>query len=81
MGGGEQQIEVQNYLAVDDLNVTQPFCRSDLEDASEKATSLKTSLEAAYKEIAELKRGLVEKEGEAREMALSKEMAAKQVLK
>ena len=50
-----------------------------MEDANEKAASLKTSLESAYKEIAELKRGLVEKEGEAREMALSKEMAAKQV--
>lgn len=30
--------------------------------------------------MAELKRGLMEKEGEAQEMALSKEMAAKQAL-
>ena len=51
-----------------------------MEDSVEKISSLKTSLESAYKEIAELKRGLVEKEGEAQELALSKEMAAKQAL-
>jgi chromosome segregation ATPase len=54
--------------------------KSELEDANEKIASLKTSLESAYKEMAELKRGLMEKEGEAQEMALSKEMAAKQAL-
>lgn len=54
--------------------------KSDLEDATEKVASLKTSLESSYREIAELKRGLMEKEGEAQEMALSKEMAAKQAL-
>ncbi len=53
---------------------------SDLEDSTEKIASLKTSLESAYREIAELKRGLVEKEGEAQEMALNKEMEAKQQL-
>ncbi len=46
----------------------------------EKVAALSRSLEAAYKEVAELKRGLLEKEGEAQELALSKEMAAKQAL-
>ena len=54
--------------------------KSELEDGVEKVSGLKKSLEGAYKEIAELKRGLMEKEGEAQEMALSKEMAAKQAL-
>lgn len=54
--------------------------KSDWEDAAERASGLTRSLEAAYKEIADLKRGLLEKEGEAQEMALSKEMAAKQAL-
>ena len=54
--------------------------KSDLEDSLEKVASLKTSLESAYREIAELKRGLMEKEGEAQEIALSKEMAAKRAL-
>ncbi|XP_059079993.1 LOW QUALITY PROTEIN: TATA element modulatory factor-like [Tigriopus californicus] len=53
---------------------------SELEDANEKVNGLKTSLEGAYREMAELKRGLLEKEGEAQEMALSREMAAKQAL-
>ncbi len=53
---------------------------SDLEDSTEKVGSLKTSLESAYREIAELKRGLVEKEGEAQEMALNKEMEARRQL-
>ena len=42
--------------------------------------AMSRSLEAAYKEVAELKRGMLEKEGEAQELALSKEMAAKQAL-
>ena len=42
--------------------------------------AMSRSLEAAYKEVAELKRGMLEKEGEAQELALSREMAAKQAL-
>jgi chromosome segregation ATPase len=53
---------------------------SESEDNAEKASGLSRSLEIAYKEVAELKRGLMEKEGEAQEMALSKEMSAKQAL-
>ena len=54
--------------------------KSDSEDNSEKMAAMSRSLEAAYKEVAELKRGMLEKEGEAQELALSREMAAKQAL-
>ncbi len=50
---------------------------SDLEDAQEKTAGLRLSLESAYREIAELKRGLLEKQDEAKELALAKETEAK----
>ncbi len=53
---------------------------SELEDANEKVNGLKLSLEGAYKEMAEMRRGLLEKEGEAQELALQKETSAKQAL-
>ena len=53
---------------------------SDLEDAHEKVNGLKLSLETTYKEMSELKRGLLEKEDQAQELALAKETEAKQAL-
>lgn len=53
---------------------------SDLEDSNEKVNGLKLSLEGAYKEVAELRRGLLQKEGEAAEAALQKETEARQAL-
>ena len=38
---------------------------SDLEDANEKVNGLRLSLEGAYKEMAEMRRGLSEKEDQA----------------
>ena len=51
---------------------------SDLEDAHDKANGLRLSLETAYKEMGELKRGLMEKEDEAREAQLQKEVEARE---
>lgn len=51
--------------------------KSDLEDSTEKVLGLRTSLESAYREMAEMKRKLEEAAGEAVAEALSKEVAAK----
>jgi hypothetical protein len=53
---------------------------SDLEDAHEKANGLRLSLETAYKEMGEIKRGLMEKEDEAREAQLQREIDAREKL-
>jgi hypothetical protein len=53
---------------------------SDLEDAHEKADGLRLSLESAYKEMTELKRGLMEKEDAAREEQLQREIEARERL-
>ncbi len=50
------------------------------EDAHDKANGLRLSLETAYKEMGELKRGLMEKEDEAREAQLQKEVEAREKL-
>ena len=51
---------------------------SDLEDAHDKANGLRLSLETAYKEMGELKRGLMEKDDEAREAQLEKEVESRE---
>ncbi|CAB4065866.1 TMF1 [Lepeophtheirus salmonis] len=48
-----------------------------VDEVTEKSDNLRSSLENSYKEIAELKRQMSEKEDAAHEVALSKEMAAK----
>jgi len=51
--------------------------KSDLEDSTEKVLGLRTSLESAYREMAEMKRKLEDAAGEAVAEALSKEVSAK----
>ncbi|XP_040570586.1 TATA element modulatory factor isoform X1 [Lepeophtheirus salmonis] len=48
-----------------------------VDEVTEKSDNLRSSLENSYKEIAELKRQMSEKEDAAHEVALSKEMTAK----
>lgn len=55
--------------------------KSDLEDAQEKQRSMKSAMESAYKELAELHRRNAEKDSQAQEAALSAEMSAKEELR
>ena len=52
--------------------------KSDLEDNVEKVLGLRSSLEGAYKEMAEMKRKLEEAAGEAAAAALSKEVSLRE---
>ena len=52
--------------------------KNDLEDNVEKVLGLRSSLEAAYKEMAEMKRKLEEAAGEAAAAALSKEISLRE---
>ena len=51
---------------------------SDLEDAHEKVNGLRLSLETAYREMGEVKRGLLEQEDAAKEAQIQKEIEARE---
>ena len=83
----KDEVEKNQIEAVRDLTAANSKWEEDankrdsaLEDATDQASALRLSLETAYKEIAGLKRGISERDDEAKEEELLKEQKVKKEL-